>query len=116
MLIQFRRQIVHQIDALAAPGLTNQVPLGDTQGTDNQFLLTSGQHLGGAMRPQTQAQIGTLRTSLGVANLLITEEGSGQHLTQLTLPVPAAVVTQSQSLQLDQLTQGTLKTGFNAWI
>lgn len=49
LLIQFRGQVVHQVDALSALGAIDQMALGDAQGAYHQLLLTARENLRGVM-------------------------------------------------------------------
>lgn len=115
-LIQLRRQVVHQIDALALFGLIQQMPLGDAQGAHHQLLLTAGQNLRGIVHPQPQAQIGALRASLGMSQLLVTGQGSGQYIGQRFVLVPATVVAEGQPSISTSSPSTCSNTGFRAWI
>src|SRR3990167_2016190 len=86
--------------------------LGNTQGTNNQLLLTSRQYLRGTMGCQAQSEIRALGTGLGMTYLLIAEKGSGQYFIQLTLLVPTAVVTEGQAFQIQQFAQRAFKHRF----
>lgn len=74
LLIQFGRQVIHEINTMTAACLADEVALGNPQGADHQFLLTSGQNVGGIVCAQSQTQISTLRPRLGVPDLLDREE------------------------------------------
>src|SRR3990167_1243494 len=86
--------------------------LGNTQGTNDQLLLTPRQYFCSTMGCQTQSEIRPLWACLGMANLLITVQGSGQHFVQLALLVPAAVITEDQTFQLQQFAQRAFENGF----
>ncbi|MNO01864.1 hypothetical protein D3C81_2221270 [compost metagenome] len=71
LLVQFRRQIVHQVDATSALGLIDQMSLGDAQRANHQLLLAARQDFGRVVSTQANPQIGPLRPGLGMSHLLI---------------------------------------------
>ncbi|MNE95543.1 hypothetical protein D3C80_1936430 [compost metagenome] len=103
LLVQFRRQIVHQVDALPTFGLINQMSLGDAQGADHQLLLPPRQDFRRVVSAQANSQISPLWSSLGMSHLLVTQQAAGQNLVQAAVLVPTAVIAQRQPFQLDEL-------------
>ncbi|MCY1431225.1 hypothetical protein D9M71_471880 [compost metagenome] len=92
LVVEFRRQVIHQINTLAATRLANQMALGDTQCTDHQLLLAARQNVSRVMGAESQAQVGTLWAGLGMAHVLITLQGGGEHFTEFAILVPATVI------------------------
>ncbi len=99
LLIQFRGQVVHQVDALSALGAIDQMALGDAQGAYHQLLLTARENLRGVMTCQPYAKIRTLRSRLGVAHLLVAQQAGSQNLQEVPVLVPASVVAKGQVIQ-----------------
>ncbi|MNN25371.1 hypothetical protein D3C81_1388430 [compost metagenome] len=109
LLIQFGWQVIHQINTLATPCLAYQMALGNSQCTNHQLLLATRKDLRGIMCTESQAQICTLRSGLGMPHLLISRKRRGEYFTEFSVLVPPAVVTQGQTLELDQVIQDSLK-------
>ncbi|MNS65697.1 hypothetical protein D3C72_988730 [compost metagenome] len=111
LVVQFGRQVIHEINTVTAASLTNEVALGNAQCAHHQLLLTTRQDVGCIVGSQTKTQISTLRTGLGVAHLLIAKERGSEYFLQFPVLVPASVVAKGQPVQLDQFAQGSLEDG-----
>ncbi len=64
MLVELRRQVVHQIDALTSLGLIEKPSLRYAQGSDYQLLLTARKDLNRVMPGDTNTQVSSLRARL----------------------------------------------------
>ncbi|MNM64938.1 hypothetical protein D3C81_763550 [compost metagenome] len=111
LLVQLGRQVIHEINTVTAASLADQVALSNAQGTHHQLLLTSRQDVGCIIGRQSKTQISALRTSLGMAHLLIAKEGGGEYFVEFPVLVPASVIAQGQPVKLDQFAQGSLEDG-----
>ena len=65
---------------------------------------------------QPYAKIRTLRSRLGVAHLLVTQQAGSQNLQEVPVLVPASVVAGVGSSSETNSASVSSNTGFNAWI
>ncbi|MNZ88753.1 hypothetical protein D3C78_1076510 [compost metagenome] len=115
VLVQFGRQVIHQINTLTASSLADQVPLGNPQCANHQLLLATGQDVRGVVCAQSETQISTLWSGLGMPHLLVPLQRPGEHSTQFTVLVPAAVIAERQAFKLNQFAQGLFKDWFQGF-